>query len=57
MFYKVKKFQEEDTDDRVLLKLLDEFNPLIKKYSFLLNYEDAKSELTLAFIETLKKYP
>lgn len=40
-----------------ILKLIKQFQPLIKKYSYLLYYEDSQSELTLTFIETLYKIP
>ncbi len=33
------------------------FLPLIKKYSYYLNYEDAESDLTLKLVETLKRMP
>ena len=42
---------------KAILKLIKRFQPLIKKYSYLLYYEDSQSELTLTFIETLYKIP
>ena len=38
-------------------KLLEKFKPLIKKYSFLLHYEDAESELQLFLLELFRKIP
>ncbi|WP_055669804.1 sigma-70 family RNA polymerase sigma factor [Desnuesiella massiliensis] len=41
----------------ILLELIDAFSPLINKYSRLLIYEDAKSDLILFFIELIYKFP
>lgn len=37
--------------------MVDKFTPLISKYSYLLNYEDAKQDMTLAFIEVINSIP
>lgn len=37
--------------------LVVKFNPLLTKYANFLNYEDAKSDLILHFIETIYKFP
>lgn len=44
-----------DSDD--LYNLILKFNPLLSKYSKLLNYEDAKCDITLCFIEIINKIP
>ena len=54
----VKKIQEKEKGHKnSILTFICQFQPLIKKYSYLLKYEDAPSELTLTFIETLYKIP
>lgn len=40
-----------------LYNLILKFNPLLTKYSKLLNYEDAKCDITLCFIEIINKMP
>ena len=40
-----------------LLKLIEYFQPLLKKYSFLLGYQDAYDDLQLSFIEFLQNMP
>jgi len=40
-----------------LYNLILKFNPLLTKYSKLLNYEDAKCDITLRFIEIINKMP
>ncbi len=58
MFEMVKKIQEKEEGYKsAVLELVTQFQPLIKKYSFLLNYEDSQSELTLTFIEIIYKIP
>lgn len=58
LFELVKMIQVKEKGYKVaILKLVKQFQPLIRKYSYLLNYEDSLSELTLNFIETLYKIP
>lgn len=38
-----------------MLKLINQFNPILKKYAFRLNYEDAYNDLITEFIESIKK--
>lgn len=45
----------KDGDVNSLYILLIKFNPLLIKYSRCLKYEDAKSDLTLCFIEIINK--
>lgn len=54
-----KKMEKAKTNNDILLELIQTFNPLIRKYSLLLNmdYEDAISELTLEFIKIVKSFP
>ena len=40
-----------------LLNIILKFKPLISKYKFLLNYEDAEQDLILALIEVVYKLP
>lgn len=47
---KIVKAQSNHED---LIALIDDFTPLIKKYSLNLEYEDAKNDLILAFIEII----
>jgi len=56
LFELVKTIQTKGNEN-AMLKLIKEFQPLIKKYSYLVDYEDSESELTLTFIETLYKIP
>lgn len=44
-------------DSNALYDLILKFNPLLTKYSNYLNYEDAKSDLILRFIEIIYKLP
>ena len=48
----VKKAQENDKE--AMLKLIEQFAPLLRKYSRKLNYEDSYEEMTLFFIELIK---
>lgn len=41
--------------NKSLLELLEMFEPLLKKYSFMLEYEDAYHDLQLSLIEVIKK--
>jgi len=49
--------EAKDGKDESLLSLLEKFEPLLRKYSYLSHYEDCKSELILCFIETVYKIP
>ncbi len=56
---KISKLIEKSkkNDKKSLLELVERFNPLINKYSRMLNYEDAKNDLTEHFIVTIKQMP
>ncbi|WP_132996056.1 sigma-70 family RNA polymerase sigma factor [Sporanaerobacter acetigenes] len=56
LFELVKTIQTKGNEN-AMLKLIKEFQPLIKKYSYLVDYENSESELTLTFIKTLYKIP
>lgn len=43
----------QNGDEAVMLALIEQFNPLIAKYSRLLNTEDAFEEMRLVFIEAV----
>ncbi len=38
-------------NSKYVLELIKKFNPLIKKYSYSLNYDDAEQDLIVALIE------
>ena len=44
-------------DKQSMEELIFKFRPLIKKYAYKLNYEDAQSDLTLFFIELIRAFP
>ena len=44
-------------DKNAMLKLISQFKPLLKKYSYFLNTDDAIQDLTAFFIELLYKIP
>ncbi len=44
-------------DQQALLELITKFRPLIKKYGFYLQYEDAEQDLTVALIEIFNQMP
>lgn len=48
----VKKAKEGD--DLYVIKLINDFNPLLKKYAYQLNYEEAHTDLIIGFIESFK---
>jgi DNA-directed RNA polymerase specialized sigma subunit, sigma24 homolog len=55
-FYQcIQKCQNKDQNEMILMIM--KFRPLIKKYSYLLNYCDAEQDITLAFIEILEQIP
>ncbi|MCT4687724.1 MAG: sigma-70 family RNA polymerase sigma factor, partial [Vallitalea sp.] len=45
------------TDKDSMYVLIKQFEPLIDKYSRLLNYEEARTDLIIAFIELIHKIP
>lgn len=47
----IVKSQKGDKDST--LKLIEKFTPLIKKYEYKLNYEDAYNDLIMDFIESI----
>lgn len=47
----------KNKDENSLMKILNKFDPLIKKYARKLNYDDAKSELIVTLIETVLFMP
>lgn len=51
--YEIKQIQ--CGDQQSMLKLLDQFAPLLKKYAYMLHQEDAILELQCVFLETIKK--
>lgn len=57
MFELVINIQRKTNHEIAILKLIEQFNPLIKKYSNLLRWEDSQSELILALIEIINKVP
>lgn len=44
----------QENDNEALMELIDKFQPLIRKYTLKLNYEDAYEDLILWFIELVK---
>lgn len=56
LFQKMIKAQD---DSGAMLELINQFTPLIRKYSFLLllDFDDAISELTAEFIRIIKDFP
>lgn len=53
IFKKVMNYREGDNES--LIKIIDIFNPLLIKYSKLLDYEDTKQDLILHLINVLSK--
>lgn len=47
----IVKIKKDNNDS--MLKLIEKFNPILKKYSYRLYYEDAYNDLLLDFIELL----
>jgi len=56
LYYLIYKYQNQNDDDS-LLTILAKFKPLIIKYSRKLIYVEAESDLTIYFIELIKKIP
>ncbi|ARC83154.1 RNA polymerase sigma factor, sigma-70 family protein [Clostridium argentinense CDC 2741] len=44
-------------DPKYILEMINRFSPLIKKYSYLLNYDDAEQDLIVKLIEIVYKLP
>jgi hypothetical protein len=55
LYSNVMRCKKKDRD--ALLEMVTKFSPLIKKYSYLLNYSDAEQDVTTAFIEVVKNMP
>ncbi|MFL0249254.1 RNA polymerase sigma factor [Clostridium neuense] len=46
-----------NNDKQAIMLIINKFKPLIGKYSYLLKYDDASSDLTISLIEIIKKMP
>lgn len=55
-FYEIVK-KSQHGDKEAMLSMINTFKPLIKKYSYYLNYDGANSDLIIAFIEIIRKMP
>lgn len=55
-FYKVIS-QAQNDDKQAIMFVINKFKPLIGKYSYLLKYDDASSDLIISLIEIIKKMP
>ena len=44
-------------NNEVLMELIKQFKPLLKKYAWKLTYEDAYEDLQLEFIKLVKEFP
>ncbi|MCD2345617.1 sigma-70 family RNA polymerase sigma factor [Clostridium guangxiense] len=55
-FYRVVN-DAQSNDKQAIMLIINKFKPLIKKYSYLLKYDDASSDLTISLIEIIKKIP
>ena len=44
-------------DKDSMLEILSKFKPLIKKYSYMMNYEDAENDLILSMIQLINDMP
>lgn len=44
-------------DENAMLQLINQFQPLLHKYSYKLGYEDAYNDLVLFFVELIHKIP
>lgn len=53
--YMVKKAQ--NGDEKYMMDIMEKFNPLIKKYSRKLKYDDAEADIIIFLIETINKIP
>ncbi len=58
MKYQTNSLLKEDTENTdYVLFLINKFDPIIKKYSRKLKYEEAKSDLIIFLIQLIKKLP
>lgn len=55
LYIVVKNCQNKNKDS--ILKMIERFNPLIKKYSRKLNYDGADTDLIISLIETINSLP
>lgn len=55
-FYKIIS-RAQDNDKQAIMFIINKFKPLIGKYSYLLKYDDASSDLIISIIEIIKKIP
>lgn len=44
-------------NSEILMELIKQFKPLLKKYAWKLGYEDAYEDLQLEFIKLIKEFP
>lgn len=47
----------KEYDEQTVLKLIKQFEPLIKHYAYMLNDEDSFYELQIAFLEIIYRFP
>lgn len=47
----------KDGNKNSMLEILNKFKPLIKKYSYMMNYEDAENDLILSMIQLVNDMP
>ncbi|HAG43745.1 MAG TPA: sigma-70 family RNA polymerase sigma factor [Clostridium sp.] len=47
----------KNRDSKCILEIINKFNPLIRKYSNLLSYDDAEQDLIVSLIEIVYKLP
>lgn len=55
-FYEIIS-RAQNNDKQAVMLIIDKFKPLIGKYSYLLKYDDASSDLIISLIEIIKKIP
>lgn len=55
-FYKIVS-QAQNNDKQAIMLIINKFKPLIRKYSYLLKYDDACADLNISLIEIMKKTP
>lgn len=49
--------EAKDGSKNSMLEILNKFKPLIKKYSYMMNYEDAENDLILSMIQLVNDMP
>ena len=49
--------EAKDGNKNSMLEILNKFKPLIKKYSYMMNYEDAENDLILSMIQLIYDMP